>query len=95
MSIMPNVGWSNAVPDAVSEVHLEVNGTKVDFSGVGYHDSTFPNLFEMILDTDETQRTGAMRPSQTQSGAGSGATANLAPIRSSGMTASRQQAPSM
>jgi len=45
MSIMPNVGWSNAVPDAISEVHLTVNGTNVDFSGVGYHDSMIRIFF--------------------------------------------------
>jgi hypothetical protein len=52
MSIMPNVGWSNAIPDAVSEVHLIVNGTEVNFSGVGYHDSTAPNFFSIYSDTD-------------------------------------------
>jgi hypothetical protein len=46
MELMLNVGWSNAVPDAVSEVHLTVNGTKVDFTGVSYHDSMTPTPFK-------------------------------------------------
>jgi hypothetical protein len=63
MSIMPNVGWSNAVPDAVAEVHIEVNGTKVDFSGVGYHDSAIPKPSLNDVHTDRNQRIGAMCPS--------------------------------
>jgi hypothetical protein len=39
MAIMPHVGWANAIPDAVAQVELDVNGTNVKFSGRGYHDS--------------------------------------------------------
>ena len=37
MEVMPNLGWSNAVPDAVADVNLVVNGTEVRFEGVGNH----------------------------------------------------------
>jgi hypothetical protein len=47
MELMPNVGWSNALPDAVSEVQLTVNGTKIDFTGVGYHDSMTPTPLKL------------------------------------------------
>lgn len=40
MQILPNIGWSNAIPGAVGKVNLDVNGTDVSFTGVGYHDST-------------------------------------------------------
>ncbi|MCJ1473861.1 hypothetical protein MMC13_002514 [Lambiella insularis] len=41
MTIMPGVGWANAVPDAAATVELDVNGTSVNFSGVGYHDKNW------------------------------------------------------
>jgi len=36
--ILPHVGWANAVPDARATVDIEVNGTAISFSGIGYHD---------------------------------------------------------
>jgi hypothetical protein len=39
MEVMPHIGWSNAIPDAKADIDLSVNGTRVKFSGVGYHDS--------------------------------------------------------
>jgi hypothetical protein len=39
MEIMPHVGWSNAIPDGVAQVELEINGKKIEFKGRGYHDS--------------------------------------------------------
>jgi hypothetical protein len=44
MPIMLNAGGSDAVPDVVYGVHLEVSGAKINFSGVGYHDNTFLKL---------------------------------------------------
>ena len=38
MEIIPGVGWANAIPDAAAEVFLDINGTQVNFAGVGYHD---------------------------------------------------------
>jgi hypothetical protein len=37
----PGVFWDTPIPDAVSEVDLRVNGTKVSFKGVGYHDKNW------------------------------------------------------
>lgn len=34
----PHIGWANAIPDAVSTVDLVVDGTRLDFTGAGYHD---------------------------------------------------------
>ncbi len=91
---MPNVGWSNAIPDAVSEVHLLVNDTKIDFTGVGYHDSTSSTLSRPEMLT-KAQKIGAINLSQKQWAAGSGVMASLAIIQSFGMTHSRLQVPSM
>jgi len=33
----PHVGWANAVPDTNANVGCNVNGTKLSFSGLGYH----------------------------------------------------------
>lgn len=33
------VGWANAIPDSVAEVYFNINGTEVQFTGSGYHDS--------------------------------------------------------
>lgn len=38
MMVAPNIGWSNAIPDAVGNVEFQVNGDKLCFQGVGYHD---------------------------------------------------------
>jgi hypothetical protein len=43
MALMPQLGWSNAIPDAEAEVDFMVNGTRVKFNGVGYHDSKKPS----------------------------------------------------
>lgn len=40
MEVMPGVGWANAIPDADAEVAYIVNGTEINFQGVGYHDSS-------------------------------------------------------
>ncbi|KAJ6617202.1 hypothetical protein B0H10DRAFT_1914609 [Mycena sp. CBHHK59/15] len=41
MEVAPHVGWSNAIPDAVSEVNLSIGGTKLAFTGSGYHDKNW------------------------------------------------------
>lgn len=38
MMVAPEIGWANAVPDAVADVDFTLGGTKVAFKGVGYHD---------------------------------------------------------
>ncbi|KAE9363204.1 hypothetical protein N431DRAFT_498960 [Stipitochalara longipes BDJ] len=38
MTVAPNVGWSNAIPDATGEVDLHVNGERFQFQGSAYHD---------------------------------------------------------
>ncbi|KAJ7614743.1 hypothetical protein DFH06DRAFT_1286249 [Mycena polygramma] len=44
MEVGPHIGWANAVPDAASTVDLIVNGTKLSFSGAGYHDKNWSDL---------------------------------------------------
>jgi hypothetical protein len=43
MEILPQVGWANAIPDAIADVDLTLDGTPIKFTGVGYHDSTSPS----------------------------------------------------
>ncbi|KAK9364411.1 hypothetical protein V1509DRAFT_66792 [Lipomyces kononenkoae] len=38
MMVAPNIGWSNAIPDAVGDVDFHVNGEKYSFQGNAYHD---------------------------------------------------------
>jgi len=41
MTIMPHIGWSNAIPDATSHVKITFSGTATNFSGIGYHDQNW------------------------------------------------------
>ncbi|KAF7364506.1 hypothetical protein MVEN_00319300 [Mycena venus] len=41
MEVGPQIGWANALPDAASTVDLIVSGTKLFFSGAGYHDKNW------------------------------------------------------
>ncbi|KAL4938072.1 hypothetical protein BDV06DRAFT_215411 [Aspergillus oleicola] len=43
MQLAPHIGWANAVPDAISDVHLSVYGQPLDFTGIGYHDKNWGN----------------------------------------------------
>ncbi|KAJ7207711.1 hypothetical protein B0H12DRAFT_1206012 [Mycena haematopus] len=43
LEVGPNVGWANAIPDAASAVNLIVGGTRLGFSGSGYHDKNWSN----------------------------------------------------
>jgi hypothetical protein len=36
-----NVGWSNAVPDADATVDFDVDGSRLQFKGLGYHDKNW------------------------------------------------------
>lgn len=38
LEVGPNIGWSNAIPDAVAVVDFTMDGSKLAFKGVGYHD---------------------------------------------------------
>lgn len=38
MTAGPNIGWSNAVPDAEGIVDFEINGSSLAFTGLAYHD---------------------------------------------------------
>ncbi|KAJ7609990.1 hypothetical protein DFH06DRAFT_1374747 [Mycena polygramma] len=44
LEVGPHMGWANAIPDAASTVDLIVNGTKLSFSGAGYHDKNWSDL---------------------------------------------------
>jgi len=39
--LMPHIGWANAVPDSAAEVHFNINGTDLSFTGPGYHDKNW------------------------------------------------------
>ncbi|KIW85452.1 hypothetical protein Z517_00842 [Fonsecaea pedrosoi CBS 271.37] len=39
--LFPNIGWANAIPDAVGTVDLDLAGTKMSFNGPGYHDKNW------------------------------------------------------
>ncbi|KAJ7334030.1 hypothetical protein DFH08DRAFT_1019939, partial [Mycena albidolilacea] len=41
LAVGPHIGWANAIPDAVSTVDLVVDGTRLDFTGAGYHDKNW------------------------------------------------------
>ncbi|KAH8816911.1 hypothetical protein F5884DRAFT_239232 [Xylogone sp. PMI_703] len=41
MHVGPNVGWSNAVPDAVGDVNFVIHGSRLAFTGVAYHDKNW------------------------------------------------------
>jgi hypothetical protein len=41
MECGPNIGWANAVPDAIGNVDFTLNGVKFAFEGVGYHDKNW------------------------------------------------------
>ncbi|KAJ7042170.1 hypothetical protein C8F04DRAFT_1030619 [Mycena alexandri] len=43
MQVGPGIGWSNAIPDAVSSIELTVGGTLLSFTGAGYHDKNWSN----------------------------------------------------
>ncbi|KAJ7142929.1 hypothetical protein C8R44DRAFT_568841, partial [Mycena epipterygia] len=43
MEVGPGIGWANAIPDAASTVELTVGGTKLAFTGIGYHDKNWSN----------------------------------------------------
>jgi hypothetical protein len=41
MEVGPNIGWSNALPDADASVDFTLNGKRFAFEGVGYHDKNW------------------------------------------------------
>ncbi|KAF7373140.1 hypothetical protein MSAN_00521900 [Mycena sanguinolenta] len=43
LEVGPGIGWANAIPDAVSVVDLNIDGTRLAFSGSGYHDKNWSN----------------------------------------------------
>ncbi|TVY82420.1 Tyrosinase family protein asqI [Lachnellula suecica] len=43
MEVAPNIGWSNAVADAVGEVDMTILGEELKFTGVAYHDKNWSN----------------------------------------------------
>ena len=42
--LIPHVYWSNAIPDARAHVDLDIGGTKVEFTGSGYHDKNWGDV---------------------------------------------------
>ena len=57
MMVAPNIGWSNAIPDAVGDVDFHVNGEKYSFQGSAYHDHVRFSLGFQLL-TNDHFRTG-------------------------------------
>ncbi|KAJ7158013.1 hypothetical protein C8R43DRAFT_1234438 [Mycena crocata] len=41
MQVGPGIGWANAIPDAAASVNLSIGGTKLAFTGTGYHDKNW------------------------------------------------------
>jgi hypothetical protein len=72
MMVAPNIGWSNAIPDAVGDVDFHVNGEKYSFQGVAYHDHVnlscrffFSSLLTIVSELGSSaipkqRRTGAL-----------------------------------
>ncbi|KAK7017398.1 hypothetical protein R3P38DRAFT_2987232 [Favolaschia claudopus] len=49
MQVGPHIGWVNAVPDASSTVNIEIDGEKLSFKGLGYHDKNWGDqLFSYV-----------------------------------------------
>jgi hypothetical protein len=86
MMVAPEIGWANAVPDAVADVDFTLAGTKVAFRGVGYHDKVFISSDLVSSMVDPIFRTGAINRSPTMLRVGTGAMAGWDIIRSSGST---------
>lgn len=62
MQVMPNVGWANAVPDSQGTVKLDIGGSKLDFTGPGYHDKVSDQILDRFggsVGSDIVSRTGA------------------------------------
>lgn len=59
----PNIGWSNAVPDATANVAFSISGSTLSFTGVGYHDKVTPFSLKEILTLTKFHRTGVISPS--------------------------------
>jgi hypothetical protein len=43
LEVGPNIGWSNAMPDAVGTVNFNILGSSLNFTGVAYHDKVSQN----------------------------------------------------
>lgn len=39
--VIPHLGWANAHPDAEARTEFLVNGTKISFTRMGYHDKNW------------------------------------------------------
>jgi hypothetical protein len=62
--VAPNIGWSNAIPDAIGTVDFAVNGETFNFHGSAYHDHvSFHRLFHVL--TNIRCRIGAPSHSKT------------------------------
>lgn len=60
MEVGPNIGWSNAIPDAEGEIDFTIDGSKLSFTGVAYHDQVFlPNPTPRLPLLISLCRTGA------------------------------------
>ncbi|KAK5752023.1 hypothetical protein LTS12_017873 [Elasticomyces elasticus] len=55
--IIPNVGWANAIPDALTSVDFTINGSSLQFSGAGYHDKNWGD--QPLFDVEEYWYWGA------------------------------------
>lgn len=58
MKVGPNIGWSNAMPDAIASVDFRIDGSRLAFQGVGYHDKVNPssNLGLNLIGASELER---------------------------------------
>lgn len=55
MEVVPNIGWSNAIPDGDADVDFAINGdTTLKFEGAGYHDKvSSPSSYLQARPTDK------------------------------------------
>lgn len=54
MMVAPNIGWSNAMPDADGDVDFTILGTRLKFNGVAYHDKVFFKMSVIEILTNNT-----------------------------------------
>ncbi|KAK2765076.1 hypothetical protein FQN54_008775 [Arachnomyces sp. PD_36] len=52
LEVAPELGWVNPLPDAIGTVDVEIDGSKLQFQGTGYHDKNWsPVPFDPALET--------------------------------------------
>lgn len=95
MEVAPTIGWSNAVPDAVGDVDIEVLGSELKFTGVAYHDKVCYSFLQACTELTEISRIGQINHSSRMFKVGTGAMDALDLTHLSGSTQLAGMAKSM